>query len=76
MVLRISCPRTDESDSDSIDAERFTLVSSASLDDLFQKSGTLVSRANALKRVFEQSEGIRDNDYASGILDKLANDIQ
>ena len=64
------------SDSDTIDAERFTLVSSASLDDLFQKSGTLVSRANALKRVFEQSEGIRDNDYASGILDKLANDIQ
>ena len=64
------------SDSDTMDAERFTLVSSASLDDLFQKSGTLVSRANALKRVFEQSEGIRDNDYASGILDKLANDIQ
>ena len=64
------------SDSDTIDAERFTLVSSASLDDLFQKSGTLVSRANALKRVFEQSEGIRDNDYASGILDKLVNDIQ
>ena len=63
-------------DSDTMDAERFTLVSSASLDDLFQKSGTLVSRANALKRVFEQSEGIRDNDYASGILDKLANDIQ
>ena len=64
------------SDSDTMDAERFTLVSSASLDDLFQKSGTLVSRANALKRVFEQSEGIRDNDYASGILDKLVNDIQ
>ena len=64
------------SDSDTMDAERFTLVSSASLDDLSQKSGTLVSRANALKRVFEQSEGIRDNDYASGILDKLVNDIQ
>ena len=64
------------SDSDTMNAERFTLVSSASLDDLFQKSGTLVSRANALKRVFEQSEGIRDNDYASGILDKLVNDIQ
>ncbi len=64
------------SDVDSKDEGKFTQVSSASLDDLFQKSGTLVSRANALKRVFEQSGSARDNDYASGILDKLVNDIQ
>ena len=61
---------------DYVDEEKFSQVSSASLDDLFQKSGTLVSRANALKRVFEQSETKAEKDYASNILDKLVNDIQ
>ena len=64
------------SDIESKDEGKFTPVSSASLDDLFQKSGTLVSRANVLKRVFEQTGNARENDYASGILDKLVNDIQ
>ena len=61
---------------DSLEEERFTQVSSASLDDLFQKSGTLISRANALKRAFEQVNTMAENDYANVILEKLVNDIQ
>ncbi len=61
---------------DSLEEERFTQVSSASLDDLFQKSGTLISRANALKRAFEQVNTMAENEYANVILEKLVNDIQ
>ena len=63
-------------DLDLIEEERFTQVSSTSLDDLFQKSGTLISRANALKRAFEQVGSAPENDYANVILEKLVNDIQ
>lgn len=74
----IEAPASDQSDETlaSIEEERYTQVSSASLDELFKKSGTLISRANSLKRAFEQLGQMIENDYANSILDKLINDVQ